>query len=176
MHRRNPFQVNGRINFLDEMLVKSNIPLTDENRCKFLMSDNGIVGQSYNGIRQALMQGRQRQLHLVEYHDLVSNPQETMCKLYEFLGEPYYDHDFGNLQDNHPHNDSDVYGFADMHVVRETVESTSPDPKEILPQSILEACANSEFWRLIDQEISEQPDSEINMTLQSENDEKLIGA
>ena len=112
MHKRNPYEVNGKINFLDEMLVKSNISLTDENRCQLLMSEMGIVGQSYAGLKQALMEGKQKNLHFVEYEDLVTNTEATMRKLYEFLGEKYYEaHDYENLENVHKENDAEVYGF-----------------------------------------------------------------
>jgi sulfotransferase len=147
MHRRNPFEVDGKINFIDEMLVKNNIPLTDDNRCEFLTSTNGILGQSYHGIQQALIQGQQRQLHFIEYSDLTTRPEETMIKIYEFLEQPYFQHDFSNLVNSHPENDAEIYGLADMHKVRKQLGATSLDPKEVLSELTLSRSAGSEFWR-----------------------------
>jgi sulfotransferase len=147
MHRRNPYEVGGRINFLDEMLVKSNIPLTDDNRCQFLASQAGILGQSYAGIQQALMEGRQRQLHFIEYNDLMNNPAETMRRIYEFLDEPYFEHDFDQITNIHRENDAEIYGFADMHQVRGELKKTSADPRDILSPEILKSCEGTEFWR-----------------------------
>lgn len=151
MHKRNPFDANGRINFIDEMLVKTNTPLTDDNRCEFLASPNGILGQSVAGIRQALMEGRQRQIHFVEYDDLINHPQETMRKLYDFLGEEYFEHDFTNIVNQHKEDDAQVYGLADMHDVRATLEKQSVSPESILSPAILERCAGSEFWRNLEE-------------------------
>ena len=147
MHRRNPYEVNGRINFLDEMLVKSNIPLTDDNRCQFLAGQNGILGQSYAGIQQALMEGRQRQMHFIEYNDLMTRPAETMKKIYEYLDEPYFEHDFDQITNIHRENDAEIYGFSDMHAVRKALGKTSADPRDILSPEILKACEGTEFWR-----------------------------
>lgn len=147
MHRRNPFEINGRVNFIDEMLIKSNIPLTDDNRCQFIAGPDGILGQSYNGIKQAVMEGRQKQLHFVEYDDLVNNPEDTMKSVYEFLDEKYYAHDFSNIVNIHKEKDAEIYGLADMHDVRDTLEKTSIDPSEILSEAVLEQCRDSEFWR-----------------------------
>lgn len=177
MHRRNPYEVNGRINFIDEMLVKSNTPLTDDNRCQFIAGPNGILGQSYDGIKQALMEGRQSQLHFIEYDDLVNNPEETMRKVYEFLDEEYYEHDFTKLENLHKENDSEVYGIADMHEVRETLEKISIDPVEILSEAVLEQCKGSEFWRDIDKEV-EIEDTSYDMANgedYQEQDVKFIG-
>ena len=147
MHRRNPYEVNGRINFLDEMLVKSNIPLTDDNRCQFLASQAGSLGQSYAGIQQALMEGRQSQMHFIEYTDLMTNPAEAMRRIYEFLDEPYFEHDFEQITNIHRENDAEIYGFADMHDVRKALGKTSADPRDILSPEILKACEGTEFWR-----------------------------
>lgn len=147
MHRRNPFTVDGRINFLDEMLVKSNLPLNDENRCLMLSGNNGIVGQSYNGIRQAVMEGRQKQLHFIEYDDLLNNPEDTMRKIYQFLNLEYYNHDFAKIENIHKEKDAEVYGFPDMHDVRNSLNKVSAKPEEMLPESIYKQCQGTEFWR-----------------------------
>ena len=179
MHRRNPYQVNGRINFMDDMLVKSNIPLTDDNRCQFLAGPNGILGQSYNGIKQCLMEGRQKQLHFVEYDELMTKPEETMRKVYEFLGEEYYNHDFSNLINFHQENDASVYGLSDMHDVRKELGKTSADPRDILSPYILENCKGAEFWRELNNidgsMIGEEGIKEQINTTVNESDTKLIG-
>ena len=179
MHRRNPYEVNGRVNFIDEMLIKSNIPLTDDNRCQFIASPNGILGQSYNGIRQALMEGHQKSLHFIEYDDLINKPEETMRKVYEFLGEPYFDHKFEDIVNIHKENDGVVYGLADMHDVRDKLEKTSIDPKEILSEETLQRCEGSEFWRDLSDYIvyTEKQEAEESSTddTQTTQETKLIG-
>ena len=148
MHRRNPYQIGGKLNFLDDMLVKSGQPLTDENRCDTLCGPMGIVGQSAQGIREMLMNNREKQLHLIEYDDLVNDPETTMKKVYDYLGEEYYKkHDFKNLVNLHQENDSGVYGFADMHQVRKELKKVSKKPSELLPESIVTKYKNQEFWR-----------------------------
>jgi len=160
MHRRNPFTANGKINFMDDMLVKNNLPLTDENRCNILSDANwGIVGQSYNGIKKVILEGKRAHLHFVEYDDLLNKPEETMQKIYEFLGEDYYDHDFSKIENIHKEKDAEVYGIADMHDVRNTLSKVSEDPKDILPQSVYESCQGTEFWRDVDEEFNESTTS-----------------
>jgi sulfotransferase len=178
MYHRNPFDGNGKVNFMDEMLIKSNMPLNDENRCELLASDNGIIGQSYNGIRQAIMEGRAKQMHFIEYDDLINNPQETMRKVYEFLEEEYFEHDFSNIKNVHKELDAEVYGLADMHDVRNTLEKVSADPKEILPESILKQCEGAEFWRNLNEiydNVDTLSDNEVKTVEQETNKSKLIG-
>ena len=147
MYHRNPYKGEGRIPFLDEMLIKGNIPLSDDNRCEALCNPMGIVGASYNGLKQVYTEGKESQLHIIEYNDLISNPEETMKKIYDFLGEEYYQHDFENIENIHKEKDQEVYGLADMHDVRNTLSKVSVKPEDILSENILQKCKDSEFWR-----------------------------
>lgn len=149
MIRRNPVIVNDRLNFIDQSLVQQGIPLTDENRCRAIAGP-GILGQSFDGLKKALSEGYRANIHFVEYRDLVNNPRETMKKIYEFLGEPEYHHDFKNLVNVHQEDDARIYGFTDMHAVRPEVKSTAQAPEDVLPATILDALRGAEFWREID--------------------------
>jgi sulfotransferase len=178
MMKRNPYEVNGRINFIDEMLIKSNIPLTDDNRCEFIASPNGILGQSVEGLRKALMEGYDNSIHLVEYRDLVNNPKETVEKIYEFLGEELFEHDFNKLDNINRENDAQIYGFADMHDVRPTLESVSKNPEDILSPEILEKCKDTEFWRIVNSDFEDTTEEEVPEISEDgqEDDTQLIGS
>jgi sulfotransferase len=149
MYRRNPYTGQGRISFLDEMLIKSNIPLSDDNRCEVLCGPGGIVGASYNGLKQVFAEGKEKQIHIIEYDDLINHPEETMKKIYDFLGEEYFKHNFENIENIHRENDQAVYGMADMHDVRSKLGKVSANPADVLSENILAKCAGSEFWRNI---------------------------
>jgi sulfotransferase len=183
MQRRNPLRDNERINFLDEMLIKNNIILNDDNRCEFLASTMGILGQSYNGLKECLEQGNQKSLHFIEYDDLINDPENTMRGIYDFLEEEYYSHDFSKIKNLHHENDKQVYGMEGMHDVRSALKKVSPNPKEILSEKVLQSCINTEFWRELDVENDEiqyqRPTDpvEINFSNQSETNDnpKIIG-
>ena len=149
MIRRNPHIVNERLNFIDQNLVQQGIPLNDENRCR-LIAGPGILGQSFDGLKKALSEGHRKNIHFIEYRDLVNDPTETMKKVYDFLGEKYYHHDFKNLKNIHRENDEMLYGFTDMHEVRQTVKSISEAPEDVLPQNVLDSVRGQEFWRELD--------------------------
>lgn len=164
MIRRNPTIVNDRLNFIDQMLVQQGIPLTDENRCR-MIAGPGILGQSIDGLKKALSEGYRANIHFIEYKDLVSKPKETMIKVYEFLNEPYYHHDFKNLKNVNQEDDARIYGFTDMHEVRQVVKSTSLSPEDVLPQIILDSVRDVEFWREID-----------DVPLTTETEDKIVEA
>lgn len=151
MIHRNPFQEGQpRINFVDEQLIKTDIPINDLNRCMYLLNDGGIVYESLNAIMMGFQQNVRDKMHFVDYNDLVDNPEKIMEDIYDFLGEEFYDHDFGSISNIHREDDLITYGLSDMHHVRSEVKKTSPSPASILPEEILDLYEQNkrrlEFW------------------------------
>lgn len=149
MIRRNPYIVSDRLNFIDQSLVVAGQPINDVTRCQAIAGP-GILGQSFDGLKKALSEGYRANIHFIEYKDLTTDPEGTMKKVYEFLGESYYHHDFNKLVNVHQENDAQVYGFTDMHAVRHTVKNTAEAPEDVLPPSVLDSVRDAEFWRTID--------------------------
>lgn len=148
MIRRNPYQEGQpKINFIDEQLVKLNIPINDDNRCEYIAGPQGILGQSLNAIVEGYKQGYGNRIHFVEYSDLVNHPKETLESLYQFLDEESFDHTFDNLKNENPENDLITYGLSDMHKIHSKLEFRAKDPKEVLSSSILEKCKGMDIWR-----------------------------
>lgn len=143
LHQRN----NNEGNFIDNMLIANNMPLSIENRCIALLTDS-IVNASYRAIQQAVMLGNTPYLFFIEYDDLIFKPELTMKKIYDFLEiEPYDSHDYQNIVNIDRERDSEVYGFSDMHHVRPFLKKESIDPKDVLPKSILNWTKGMEFWK-----------------------------
>ena len=153
MIKRNPFQEGQpRINFVDEQLVKSNIPINDENRCQYVLtSQGGIVWESLNAVKMGVDEGHGNKFHYVDYNDLVNDPQGELNKIYTFLGEESFPHSFENLSNQHREDDITTYGLGDMHEVHSKLEKTSSDPSKVLPDSIIELYNSNketlEFWK-----------------------------
>lgn len=151
MIKRNPFQEGQpRINFVDEYLVKTNVPINDENRCQHLLNPDGIVYESLNATKMGVDQGHDDKFHYVDYNDLITDPQGQLNEIYEFLGEDPFPHTFDNLSNDHREDDITTYGLEDMHEVHSKLEKTSSDPSNVLPASIIELYnsnkKNLEFW------------------------------
>jgi sulfotransferase len=151
MIHRNPFQEGQpRINFVDEQLIKTDIPINDLNRCMYLLGGGGIVYESLNAIMMGFQQNVRDKMHFVDYNDLVDNPEKIMEDIYDFIGEEFYDHDFGSISNIHREDDLITYGLSDMHQVRSKVKKTSPPPASILPEEIIDIYEQNkrrlEFW------------------------------
>jgi len=155
MIHRNPFEEGQpRINFVDEQLIKTDVPINDLNRCMYLLGEGGIVYESLNAIMEGFTQNINEKMHFVDYNDLVDNPEKIMEGIYDFLGEEFYDHDFESISNIHREDDLITYGLSDMHEVRSKVKKTSPSPESILPEEIIDLYKENrtklEFWKTSD--------------------------
>jgi sulfotransferase len=112
-------------------------------RASVLVAPEGMVGAPYDALKQACYGAQRDRLLLVQYETLTSDPAKTMHAIYDFLGEPDFDHDFD-------HVDYDVTEFDDragtpgLHTVRATVQA---DPREsLLPPDLFRRFRNDAFW------------------------------
>jgi sulfotransferase len=138
---------SNQVSFVDKALRDAGYALTDDNRCDYLMSPEGIVDQSLYAFGEGFNKNCEKYMHLIEYNDLVSHPEKTMRKVYQFLEFPYYSHDFENLNHKYRERDDDVYGLSDMHEVRKKLNKVSKRPEEVLSDYVLNKYSNMEFWR-----------------------------
>ena len=139
MIHRNPFEEGqSRINFIDEQLVKTNIPINDENRCYHLLNPGGIVHDSMDAIMRGFTENFRDRMHFVDYNNLVNDPQKELDEIYEFLGEESYEHTFTSLYNLNREDDLNTYGLSDMHNVRSSLKKTSESPSSVLPSEILD--------------------------------------
>jgi len=151
VHRNTFVEGQPRINFVDEQLVKGNIPISDETRCQYLLTaQGGIVWESLNAVKMGVDEGKSDKFHYVDYNDLVTDPQGELNNIYEFLGEEPFEHTFDGLSNEHREDDLTTYGLSDMHEVHSKLEKTSADPSEVLPESIIKLYNENketlEFW------------------------------
>jgi sulfotransferase len=85
---------------------------------------------------------------LVEYDNLVSDPDRTMKLVYTYLDVPHWAPTKEGLANPNPENDS-VYGMPGLHYIRPELKRTSPPAEEVLGS---DCCAfweskNLDFWR-----------------------------
>jgi sulfotransferase len=137
---------DDQVSFIDQHLIEKGVTVDDDNRCQYLMSDDGIVEQALWAQSQAFIKNDTRHLLMVEYNDLVNAPDETMRRIYDFLEMDNYNHNFKNVENNHRENDDQWY-LKDMHYVRKEVKRTSKKPEDVLSSYILNKYKNLEYWK-----------------------------
>jgi sulfotransferase len=144
--KSNPFREEyQRINFLDEQLIKNGMSINDFNRCDYLMSNSGVIGQSLGAMSNAIKYNQGHKLFFVDYDNLIKNPQNTLDSIYSFLNLNSYEHNFDNIKSYYKENDAKVYGLPSMHDVKPILEKSKYDIQ--IPDQILSAINGIEFWR-----------------------------
>jgi sulfotransferase len=83
-------------------------------------------------------------IHLVEYNQLCKNPEKTMKEIYNFIGKPYYNHDFDNVEYSNELFDLKC-NLKDLHTVKRKVEYV--ERKTILPEEVWNKYSGKNFWK-----------------------------
>jgi hypothetical protein len=100
---------------------------TDEEKLSIVMNKEGAVAKDLEAIKNSY--NYKDMCHYVKYDDLVSQPEQEIRKVYQFMNLPYFNHKFEDLQQvevNGMKYDDTVLG-KNMHNIRATVEKV-PNP------------------------------------------------
>jgi len=119
---------------------------TVEGRADIWMQSDQPVGIAYNRIRDAQSRGFSDRMHFIEFEELTSKPKETMEKVYKFLGEEYYEHDFNNVKQVTEERD-DIHGIPGLHTIRPKVEPVTVDAKALISEQAYNKYNDAQFWR-----------------------------
>lgn len=104
---------------------------TLEGRISNWTAEDGLVGSTFNSIRDAVMRGHREKIYFVDFDLLTQNPLEVIKGVYDFLEMPCFNHDFNNIPQYTKENDT-AHGFTDLHTIRPQIKPVKDDSKEIL--------------------------------------------
>lgn len=104
---------------------------TIQGRTEVRLRPDQPVGLAYNRLIDAVQRGYADRLLLVDFDDLTHEPKRTMDKIYDFLGEERFEHDFDNVEQVTWEND-EVHGLKGLHDIRSKVAPIPPRWPEIL--------------------------------------------
>ena len=135
--RNNPFEYTRLFNNPGERS-------TVYTRVEAMAGANRLVGFPWHALREGCYSEFADRLVIVDYDLITHRPREVFKLLYEFLGEEWYEHDFGDVDYDAPEFDAQL-GMDGLHRVHKTVE---PRPREtILPPDLFQRYNNMAFWR-----------------------------
>lgn len=128
---------------------KHNLSLTD-NKCDFLMRQGSAIDLSLSTLSELQKNNRFSNIHIIEYEDLIKNPQITMEQVYYFLEIENYSHDFNNIIDIEI--DSSISDLLiglpeNLHKVEKSLKLSKINPHDILSEYVINKYSNLEFWR-----------------------------
>ena len=145
--RRHPVGVSKVFRFDTNTTVYS--------RVEALTDPRGMVGFAFQATKDAFYgQYSPGHLLLLTYESLARNPLAAMRAVYQFIGEPWFEHDFERLSYNADEFDARV-GMPGLHTVRPKVEPV--ERSSVLPREIFNRFANESFWMDPKNNISQVP-------------------
>ena len=134
--RRNAFELSGMFGFEPGGTVYS--------RANRLASSDGMVGYALDALREGFYGEQASRMILVEYQALTRGPRDTLQRIYALLDEPWFEHDFENVE--YQADDFDLaLGTRGLHNVRRRVEWI--ERRSLLPPELFERFSNDMFWR-----------------------------
>ncbi len=114
------------------------------SRIDTLAQRNRLVGYSWTALKEAFYGEHAASLLVIDYDLLVQAPQRVLALVYQFLGEPAFDHDFNHIVFDKPEFDIPL-GVHGMHKVRPQVGVQTR--ATILPPDLFDQYANMSFWK-----------------------------
>ena len=134
--RRNAFEPSGMFGYESGGTVFSRIGA--------VAGSEGLVGFALDALKDGFFGEQAPAMILLEYDALVTNPDRALKTIYEFIGEPWFDHDFDNVE-----YDADEFDLAlgapGLHTIRRKVEFI---PREtVLPPQLFHRFLGDMFWR-----------------------------
>jgi sulfotransferase len=135
--RRNAFDRSGL--FLDERERA-----TVYSRAEALLAPHRTIGYALASLKEAFYGEHARSLLVVEYDHLVRAPAQTLQLIYQFLGEPPFDHSFDGLQYDEPGFDAGI-ATPGLHRVKPSVQAAAR--RSVLPPDLHGRLQALNFWR-----------------------------
>lgn len=113
-------------------------------RCETLMNPGRTLGFAYNAVKQAITSEYKTSIMVIDYDDLAKKPLFIMKSLYKFIDEPYFEHDFDNVEASYDEFDEDVQ-LPGLHTTRKKVQFI---PREtVIPPDIWNQVRGMEVWK-----------------------------
>jgi sulfotransferase len=136
LFRKNPYD--------KALMVPDEYSANVYSRCDYLMREDMTIGFAYLALKEAITSKEKDMIMLVEYEQLCKNPEGMMKAIYNFIGEPYFAHDFNNVDSSYDEFDNDV-NVKGLHTTRKKVEWV--EREMILPPDIQHKFSGMEVWR-----------------------------
>ncbi len=116
-------------NFIDNHIRKDNLPITNNNRADYIW--RYYVSPSYDSMVYGLTKYPEL-VHLVEYNQLLSDPQEELNKIYEFLEVSSHTNTFHNIENACGEQKDEAWGLKDLHTIRPKLSKISQNPIDVI--------------------------------------------
>ena len=134
--RRNAFEPSGMFGYESGGTVFSRIGA--------VAGSEGLVGYALDALKDGFFGEQATSMVLLEYDALVSDPNRALRAIYDFIDEPWFEHDFDNVE--YDADDFDLaLGAPGLHTIRRKVEFIARET--VLPPDLFRRFDDDMFWR-----------------------------
>lgn len=137
LHQKNPYAIST--------VYPAEVDLNVYTRSDSLFGPGGIVREPYDALKSGMTGMFNDMIMFVEYEQLCKNPKGMMIALYNFINQPYFEHDFDSVETEYDEYDKNV-NLKGLHNTRKKIEFIERDT--ILPPDVVSKFSNMEVWRL----------------------------
>lgn len=116
-------------NFIDNALRSQGISITNSNRADQIW--RYYVSPSYTSVVDGL-QNYPEMVHLIDYNNLIDNPEKELKKIYEFLEIEPHNHNFESISNTCAEQKDDAWGLKGLHDIRSSLSKISEDPIDVI--------------------------------------------
>ena len=132
-----------------EMRYNESYKSEDELLCEIIMRPKGQLENCLFSLHTLLKEENMQFVHLVEYKDLVLDPEKEIEKIYDFLGIEKFSHKYHYIhqfQINDVQYD-DTMWQGDLHKLNKKIKFSDYEVSDVLSPSLIQKYSNLEFWR-----------------------------
>ena len=136
LFRKNPYSFTSMFSGDENASVYS--------RCETLLNPGRTLGFAYTAVKQAITCEHKHDIMTIEYETLCRYPEMVMKSVYNFIEEPYYEHDFNDVAASYDEFDEDI-NLPGSHTTRKKLEWTARET--VIPPDLWQRVAGMEVWR-----------------------------
>ena len=123
---------------------------TLDGRVGVWTADEGVLGRPYVSLLDTIQRGLGDRILFFPYEEWTKDPVFWINKLYDFIGEPRYSHDFQNINQVIRENDAGYGWGPDLHEIKTgSLLPAKSDALEVLGENWYNKLHNTEFWKKI---------------------------
>lgn len=116
-------------NFIDNHLRNENVEITNNNRAECIWRH--YVSPSYGSMVYSINKYPEL-VHLVNYDELVNNPQNELAKIYEFLEVSSFQNNFQSIENTCAEQKDIEWGLEGLHDIRSNISKISQNPIDVI--------------------------------------------
>lgn len=140
LHTKNPHTIKPLYHHQDLANVYERTHMLMGNVTNF----TGFVSAPLSNVRHSMFCNERDQIFYLEYEHLVKQPATVLRQLYNFLNQPYFEHDFDNVEDSYDEFDSQAK-ISGLHTVRKKISWI--ERRSVLTDDLWQQYDQSTFWK-----------------------------